>query len=140
MKKASIFLVVLLVMSSCGSGDDSSNDLISIGGEDQSTEADQENTQQENTQQEKVNNEDSSNTEAKCEIFENSKQIDPNDFFGELHDAFMDIEENSIYNYNFEVRNGPFTLWKYEAAVELLKKVVPEIMGVHAINLSEIDK
>ena len=131
MKKVSIFLVVLLVMSSCGSGDDSSNDLISIGGEDQSTEADQENTQQENTQQEntqqeKVNNEDSSNTEAKCEIFENSKQIDPNDFFGELHDAFMDIEENSIYNYNFEVRNGPFTLWKYEAAVELLKKVVPE--------------
>jgi hypothetical protein len=43
-----------------------------------------------------------------------------------LHDNFRDLEENSIYNYNFEVRNGPFILWQYEAAVELLKEIVPE--------------
>ncbi len=130
MKRIVTLVTLSLLVSVCG-GEGSSNQVNEVVDEQpQATEDNSsvsENESNDNSSNEETNEKPSTKEEnIKCDIFTNSEQIDPNDFFSELHDNFRDLEENSIYNYNFEVRNGPFILWQYEAAVELLKEIVPE--------------
>ena len=111
MKRIVILITLSLVVSVCG-GEGSSNQVNEVVDEQpQATEDNSsvsQNESNDNSSNDETNEKTSKEENIKCDIFTNSKQIDPNDFFSELHDNFRDLEENSIYNYNFEVRNGPF--------------------------------
>ena len=90
MKRIVILITLSLVVSVCG-GEGSSNQ---VNEQPQATEDNSsvsENESNDNSSNEETNEKPSTKEEnIKCDIFINSKQIDPNDFFSELHDNFRD--------------------------------------------------
>ena len=99
MKRIVILITLSLVVSVCG-GEGSCNQVNEVVDEQpQATEDNSsvsENESNDNSSNDETNEKTSKEENIKCDIFTNSKQIDPNDFFSELHDSFRDLEENSI--------------------------------------------